>query len=100
MTTDAKFLESNLNTIEKGVVGFRVLSIIFTVFAALSVGLVVLAFGRHVGADGATFADAAGAVLMSGMKVVEWALLAWFARLASAAFASLGALTRENAGLV
>ncbi len=100
MTADAAILEANLSNIEKGATGFRVLSIVFTVFTILMILLLAASLVGYAATEGE-----AAVVLVERAKdlfnnVVEYGLLAWLSRLASDAFRSIAALSRENQGLV
>ena len=100
MTSDTQLLERNLDRIEQGAVGLRVLTIVFTVLtilAGVGLTLALVAHGQQGGWDLAALATEA---LSSAGAVVQLALLAWLSRLTSRALESVAALTRENRGVV
>ncbi len=95
-----QILEKNLKTIEHGASGLRIFSAIFRVLAvvcAITLGLFFFGPGQVEDQTLGAFAQEYQPFIS---HLVECVLLAVVCELASNAFGSIAALTRENQGLV
>ncbi len=95
-----QILEKNLKNIEQGASGLRIFSAIFGVLAVVcAVTLGFILFGPGQGED-----KSLGVLAEEHWEfisqLIEWILLGGLCSLASKAFDSIAALTRENKGLV
>ncbi len=95
-----QILEKNLKNIEQGASGLRIFSAIFRVLAvvcAITLGLFFFGTGQVEDQTLGAFAQEYQPIIS---HLVECVLLGWVCELASKAFDSIAALTRENKGLV
>jgi hypothetical protein len=97
---NTKLLDSKLADINKGAQGFKVISIVLTVFGFLVIlagGLKLLPLLGDGGADvGQVLGHAAG----TGSGAIGYWIMAWMARRAGDAFQAICALIRELGEIV